>query len=138
MRDALFNRALVREALARRRAEAQRGGEAERRSPAGAAGVRRESALTRRGAEPRPAPGEPQAGSGSAPGQSQAGTDLAQARGQQQNAVRPEDALDAAESKRLEGLLAGVPDDPGSLLANRFARQLRMRGAWHHDTGGRW
>jgi Ca-activated chloride channel family protein len=138
MRDALFNRALVREALARRRAEAQRGGEAERRSPAGAAGVRRESALTRRGAEPRPAPGEPQAGSGSAPEQSQAGTDLAQMRGQQQNAVRPDNALDAAELKRLEGLLAGVPDDPGSLLANRFARQLRMRGSWHHDTGGRW
>jgi hypothetical protein len=40
--------------------------------------------------------------------------------------------------KRLEGLLAAVPDDPGSLLANRFARQLRLRGSWHHDTGGRW
>jgi hypothetical protein len=24
------------------------------------------------------------------------------------------------------------------LLANRFARQLRLRGSWHHDTGGRW
>jgi len=58
--------------------------------------------------------------------------------GRLQDAAKPEAAPDAAELKRLEGLLAGVPDDPGSLLANRFARQLRMRGSWHHDTGGRW
>jgi hypothetical protein len=50
----------------------------------------------------------------------------------------PEESPDAAELRRLEGLLAEVPDDPGSLLANRFARQLRMRGSWHHDTGGHW
>lgn len=137
MRDALFNRALVREALAKRRAEAQRGGNTGQRSGA-PAGVRRESGLLRRGEQPTAAHGEAQSGPGSAPGHTQAGTDLAQMRGQQQNAARPEDAPDAAELKRLEGLLAAVPDDPGSLLANRFARQLRMRGSWHHDTGGRW
>jgi Ca-activated chloride channel family protein len=138
MRDALFNRALVREALARRRAEAQRGGGAERRSLAGAAGMRRESGQIRRGREPQPAPGEQQAGSGSAPGQARSRSDLALMQGPREDAALPERAPDAAELKRLEGLLAGVPDDPGSLLANRFARQLRMRGSWHHDTGGRW
>jgi Ca-activated chloride channel family protein len=138
MRDALFNRALVREALARRRAEAQRGGEAERRSTAPAAGAPRESGLARRGAQPQAAPGDARSGPGAAREQAGAGTDLAQLRGQQQNAAQPEDTPDAAELKRLEGLLAAVPDDPGSLLANRFARQLRLRGSWHHDTGGRW
>jgi len=138
MRDALFNRALVREALARRRAEAQRGGEAERRSPASASGVRRESGLIRRGEQPQPSPGDGQSGTGSASGRAEARTDLAARQGRQENAAQPEQAPDAVELKRLEGLLAGVPDDPGSLLANRFARQLRMRGSWHHDTGGRW
>jgi len=138
MRDALFNRALVREALARRRAEAQRGGETERRSPPSAAGARRESGLIRRGGEQQPVPGDGEPGMGSASGRAEAHTDLAERQRQQENAAQPEQAPDAAELKRLEGLLAGVPDDPGSLLANRFARQLRMRGSWHHDTGGRW
>jgi hypothetical protein len=48
------------------------------------------------------------------------------------------DGAKGAEARRLEALLAQVPDDPGSLLANRFRRQLNLRGAWHHDTGGRW
>jgi hypothetical protein len=64
--------------------------------------------------------------------------DLARLPGQDERAVQPESAPDAAERRRLEGLLAGVPDDPGSLLANRFARQLRMRGNWHGDTGSKW
>jgi Ca-activated chloride channel family protein len=138
MRDALFNRALVREALARRRAEAQRGGEAQRRSKAPAASVRRDSGLIRRGEQPQPAPGDGEPGKASASGRAEARTDLAESQRQQENAAKPEAAPDAAELKRLEGLLAGVPDDPGSLLANRFAQQLRMRGSWHHDTGGRW
>lgn len=137
MRDALFNRALVREALAKRRAEAQRGGDTERRSGA-PADARRESGLARRGEQPGAAHGDAPSSPGSAPGHRQAGTDLAQMRAQRQSAVLPEHAADAAELKRLEGLLAAVPDDPGSLLANRFARQLRMRASWHHDTGGRW
>jgi Ca-activated chloride channel family protein len=138
MRDALFNRALVREALVQRRAEAQRGGAAERRSKAPADGVRRESGLIRRGEQPQPAPGDGRSGMGSASGRAEARTDLAERQGRQEDAAKPEQAPDAAELKRLEGLLAGVPDDPGSLLANRFAQQLRMRGSWHHDTGGRW
>jgi Ca-activated chloride channel family protein len=138
MRDALFNRALVHEALARRRAEARRGGEAERRSQAPAAGVRRESGLLGRGARPDGAQGEVQSGAGTGPGQAEARADLARSQGRQDDAARPEDGPDRAERRRLEGLLAKVPDDPGSLLANRFARQLRMRGSWHHDTGGRW
>ena len=137
MRDALFNRALVREALAKRRAEAQRGGDTERRSGA-PAGVRRDSGLIRRGAQPEGAPGETRSGPGSAQGQAEARTDLAPLQGRQGNAAKPQDTLDRAELRRLEGLLAAVPDDPGSLLANRFARQLRMRGSWHHDTGARW
>ncbi len=137
MRDALFNRALVREALARRRAEAQRGGEAERRAKAPAERVQRESGLIRRGTQPDASRGEMQSGAPAGPGQAENRTDLAQREGRD-DAARPEASPDAAELQRLEGLLAGVPDDPGSLLANRFARQLRMRGAWHHDTGGRW
>ncbi len=136
MRDALFNRALVREALARRRAEAQRGGDPQTRARA-PQGVRGESGLLRRGGEPRPAPDEA-AYAGSRPGQADKRVDLAQQQGRADDAAQPEASPDAAELKRLEGLLAGVPDDPGSLLANRFARQMRMRGSWHHDTGGRW
>jgi Ca-activated chloride channel family protein len=137
MRDALFNRALVREALAKRRARAQRGGEAERRPQSADAPVRRENSLIRRGAQPQAGQGETHSGA-AASGPSAARTDLAQSRGDQANAAMPEESPDAAELRRLEGLLAEVPDDPGSLLANRFARQLRMRGSWHHDTGGHW
>jgi hypothetical protein len=43
-----------------------------------------------------------------------------------------------AELRRLEDLLASIPDDPGSLLAARFAYQLRLRGAPHADTGAPW
>ena len=138
MRDALFNRALVREALAMRRAQAQRGGEAKPRTEAPSAPVRRESGIARRGTQPDADEGESRVGSGATPGRSQARTDLARREGRDDDAAKPEGAPDAAELKRLEGLLAGVPDDPGSLLANRFARQLRMRGNWHHDTGERW
>jgi hypothetical protein len=100
--------------------------------------VRRESGILRRGEQPQSAPGESQAGAGSRPGQADQRLDQALREGRAADAARPADAPDAAERKRLEGLLAGVPDDPGSLLANRFARQMRMRGSWHHDTGGRW
>jgi hypothetical protein len=137
MRDALFTRALVREARATRRAVAQRGGDAERRARA-PQGVRRESGIIRRGERPQAAPGESQAGAGSQPGQAHKRLDQARREGRGDDAAKPDETPDAAELKRLEGLLAGVPDDPGSLLANRFARQMRMRGSWHHDTGARW
>jgi hypothetical protein len=137
MRDALFNRALVREALAKRRAQAQRGGDAERRPESSPAPVRRENSLIRQGRQPQAEQGETRSGA-AASDRSAARTDLAQRRGDPANAALPEESPDAAELRRLERLLAEVPDDPGSLLANRFARQLRMRGTWHHDTGARW
>ena len=46
--------------------------------------------------------------------------------------------MSAEERERLEGLLSKVPDDPGSLLASRFAQQLRLRGTPHPDKGARW
>jgi Ca-activated chloride channel family protein len=137
MRDALFNRALVREALAKRRAQAQRGGDAERRPESSPGPVRRENSLIRQGRQPQAEQGETRSGA-AASDRSAARTDLAQRRGDPANAALPEESPDAAELRRLERLLAEVPDDPGSLLANRFARQLRMRGTWHHDTGARW
>jgi Ca-activated chloride channel homolog len=139
MRDAQFNRALVREALARRRAQAQRGGQAGPRRPEAAApsAALPETAVAGRDARPQARRGE-RSGSGAGPGQARSPSDLAQSEGQQENAAHPRDALDAAELRRLEGLLAAVPDDPGSLLANRFAWQLRLRGNWHQDTGARW
>lgn len=132
MRDALFNRALVREALEKRRERAQ-----------GGKGAQAQQGRSNATSPLRP--GAVQGGRGARSGdadrleQAQAGAGLAQSPAQAEDAARrPEDALDGAEQRRLEGLLAQVPDDPGSLLANRFAWQLRMRGNWHHDTGGRW
>ena len=127
MRDALHNRALVREALAKQRAQGT--GEDDPQAPAGARAPRPSSAgsATARAGKREPAWEEP---------------DLpreAQARAPQQPATQPpEDSADAAEVRRLEQLLAKVPDDPGSLLANRFAHQLRQRGTLHEDTGARW
>jgi len=141
MRDALFNRALVREALAKRRSQAQGGGEVQsgRRSDAtspstelpgtGSAGPNAPASAARRDAR---------SGKGAGPEQSASRTDLAQRAPQEDEPKQPDDALDAAELRRLEGLLAEVPDDPGTLLANRFAWQLRMRGTWHYDSGARW
>lgn len=140
LRDALFNRALVREALARRRAQAQRGGQAGPQRPGARApsAMRPETAGIGRGAQPQAGRRGADAGRRSRPGRAQARTDIAQSQGGQGNAAHAQDALDAAELRRLEGLLAAVPDDPGSLLANRFVWQLRLRGSWNYDTGARW
>jgi Ca-activated chloride channel family protein len=137
MRDALFNRALVREALAKRRARAKAAAQAH--SPqAGkpAANARRaESRAGERGARGGGAPGTPQASARAPQIQSAAAerTPLSEVeRGERQGGVDP------AELARLERLLARVPDDPGSLLARRFAHELRMRGVWNPDTGAQW
>lgn len=53
-------------------------------------------------------------------------------------AKRSQDPSMDAELRRLEAMLARVRDDAGSLLANRFARQLATRGAPHQDPGPRW
>jgi len=141
MRDALFNRALVREALARRRAQSQRGaqsGERRAASPAPST-VHPGSGTARGGAGPGAAGREARTGEEAAATRETTPTDQARSQAQAADAARrPEDAADGAERRRLEGLLAQVPDDPGSLLANRFAWQLQLRGSWHRDTGARW
>jgi Ca-activated chloride channel family protein len=127
MRDALHNRALVREALAKQRA--QGAGEEDAQDPerASAQGSSSGSGATARARKREPTWEEPDL-----PKPAQARTP------QLAEAQPPEDSADAAELRRLEQLLAKVPDDPGSLLANRFAHQLRQRGTPHEDTGARW
>jgi Ca-activated chloride channel family protein len=127
MPDAIHNRALVREALEKQRAPAEGGdasdapGDARKKAPASAG----DAASRQRKREP--AWDEPDL-----PRQ-------AQSRAQPQASSQlPEDSPQSAELRRLEAMLAKVPDDPGSLLANRFAHQLRQRGAPHPDTGERW
>jgi Ca-activated chloride channel family protein len=127
MRDALHNRALVREALAKQRARAASGEESQAAERAGEQPRARAGGTSTRGRErerPWDGPGQPKA---------------AQAREAPQPAR--EDAAESrerAERERLEGLLAKVPDDPGSLLANRFAQQMYQRGRPDRDTGARW
>jgi Ca-activated chloride channel family protein len=120
MRDALANRLLVQETLARRRAPAPGGGEerpsvhldSDARAPA--AGSPRDARKNTAWDEPGKPARVPPAG------------------GAQE---RPQNA----ELQRLEELLRKVPDDPGSLLANRFAHELRRRGRWQsEDMGARW
>lgn len=127
MPDALHNRALVRKALAEQRAQeaaAERfGGEGGARSSATSPSAEAGARAPRR----EPAWDEP---------------DLPrdrQARAPREGAAPPpQEAPAQAERRRLEELLAQVPDDPGTLLANRFAHQLRLRGTPHRDTGARW
>jgi Ca-activated chloride channel family protein len=127
MPDAIHNRALVREALAQQRAQDADGdepdatGDARKRTPSSGGGAQA-SPRKREAAWDEPdLPRE------------------AQSRAQPQAAAQPpEHSAAGAELQRLEALLAKVPDDPGSLLANRFAYQLRQRGAPHLDTGARW
>jgi Ca-activated chloride channel family protein len=127
MRDALHNRALVREALAKQRARAASGEESQAAERAGEQPRARAGGTSTRGRErerPWDGPGQPKA---------------AQAREAPQPAR--EDAAESrerAERERLERLLAKVPDDPGSLLANRFAQQMYQRGRPDRDTGARW
>ena len=136
MRDAITNRALVREVLARRddweRAQPQPPGRAgsparsARRhgAPAGESGAQPEGSSP---AEPWDKPGAPK----------EARADPAPA--SPANAAQDQERSgDAAELRRLEELLAKVPDDPGSMLANRFARHLQRRGTPHQDRGARW
>ncbi|HKI64579.1 MAG TPA: VWA domain-containing protein [Burkholderiales bacterium] len=141
MRDALFNRALVLKALARRREQAQ--GSARTQAPQGpgaspsAAPQRHARAEGRSSRGPAPRSGE--AGEPSETARRSARerdrSGLAQPPG---TGARPQNARETAERRRLERLLAAVPDDPGALLANRFERELQLRGDWHHDKGEPW
>lgn len=118
MADARANRALVRAAIRRRFANEQgaSAAEARRRAQSGAAPRAKAKRATaaragRSGAEAVPA----------GPGRQ-----------------APQPASEAAQEEENDALLAKVPDDPGELLANRFARELRLRGDWTHDPGERW
>jgi len=139
LRDALFNQALVREALARRRAENARGAADEARSE---------------DASPLAADRQGEDGGGSGRGigkplRGKGGDDVASSGTGGQNATSSskgpepftsgrEGGLSAAELRRIEDLLSQVPEDPGTLLANRFLQQLRLRGSWHYDKGSAW
>jgi len=139
MRDALFNQALVREALARRRAENARGAADEARS---------------QDAPPLPADRQGEDGGGSGLGigkplRGKGGDNVASSGTGGQNASSSskgpepftsgrEGGLSAAELRRIEDLLSQVPEDPGTLLANRFLQQLRLRGSWQYDKGNPW
>jgi hypothetical protein len=72
------------------------------------------------------------------PKEAQKRGEAAAAQPKPEDAAQSEDGPGSAERRRLEELLAQVRDDTGSLLANRFARQLRQRGTPHADTGARW
>jgi len=135
MRDALFNRALVREALARRRAQAQAGEHSPdlRRSAPAQPARRSEPGASGQAARSGP---QARASSGAKPQAEQDRVEpVPQADGERDSRFG---GPDAAELRRLERLLAQVPDDPGSLLATRFLRQLRVRGVRQHDTGEPW
>jgi len=124
MSDALHNRALVREALAKQRAQGPGGGQSGAEEPAQAQA---------------PAPGTPGRARKREADWDEPGRPEAQARTRPPDGTNPaEESPERAELRRLEELLAQVPDDPGSLLANRFAHQLRQRGTPQRDTGARW
>jgi Ca-activated chloride channel homolog len=134
MQDALFNRAIVREALTRRAQQPQdddRQGTRQRSRPARPGGAPGSRAVAPRDAgelgstEVERAP-------------ARRTHDQAQARRNDRDEAQTLPGDGAVERARLEELLEQVADDPGSLLANRFARQLRMRGVPHRDTGARW
>lgn len=125
LRDARHNQALVREALAKQRAQPA-GSAASKASPGNAARL--------------PAPGRQARPRRDDAAWDEPGVDGAmRSRRPAQGAVpQPGASPEEAELRRLEDLLASVPDDPGSLLAARFAHQLNMRGARHSDTGAPW
>jgi Ca-activated chloride channel homolog len=125
MRDAHHNRALVRRALEARRAQAARGGGADFGQARGEGEARPRSA--RRSPDGERAWDEPGR--------------LAKPEASAPSATEARGASGAAgdeTERRMEALLSRVPDDPGGLLASRFAKELRLRGALHDDTGAAW
>lgn len=128
MRDAIHNRALVRAALAKQRA--QGAGDEESQAPEGA------------GERPRPRSRSDAGARGQERERAWDEPDLPkEAQTRDTPRAAREDSTESrerAERQRLEQLLANVPDDPGSLLANRFAHHMRQRSTPHRDTGARW
>jgi Ca-activated chloride channel homolog len=138
MQDAQFNRALVRKALVAQPMEPQDGdpGSSKRQQKSSSSGGRNRGQARERQ--------EPADASGRRAQIDEFGTlpplpkPDARAQGKEEEASPAADRLSPEERERLEGLLSKVPDDPGSLLASRFAQQLRSRGTPHPDTGARW
>jgi len=137
MQDAQFNRALVRRALAAQPMEPQDGDPKSSGREQKSASGGRSRGQARERAEPADA-------SGRRSQMDEFGTlpplpkPEARAQGNEQDGSQAADRLSPEERERLEGLLSKVPDDPGSLLASRFAQQLRSRGSPHPDTGASW
>lgn len=137
MRDALANRALVRQALARRPPPA-----AEDPEPRTQAEKRARSSSSRRSDASGNAAGEA-ADSRRSGEEERMAARLSAARpgseeGTGEGASVSQDPSRAAELRRLEQQLSKIADDSGSLLANRFARQLQTRGVPPRDTGAKW
>ena len=125
MDDALHNRALVHKALERQRAQGTDG------SPSGSQGSAQ---------SPSPGPGAQGRSAARAPaGEEPERPESAPARAlPREESSAGQESPERAELRRLEAMLAKLPDDTGSLLANRFAHQLRQRGRRDPDTGARW
>jgi Ca-activated chloride channel family protein len=140
MQDALFNRARVREELARRLAQPPGGaGQAQNRQHLRVPNAIGPQAFTRGRAEPPDSRRGTRGDERASARQRKAPDDQAQARNKAEGAAtQSDDRLSADELEHLEDLLSQVPDDPRSLLANRFAQHLRMRGTPDPDTGARW
>jgi hypothetical protein len=140
MQDAIFNRALVRKALDARPMQPQHGSEEKRstRPQGNSLSTDRPRGLARGRAESPADPRESSTAAGAGARQGSAQDASATTEPNAEHESKAEDRLGADERERLEKLLSKVPDDPGSLLANRFAQQLRTRGSLHHDVGARW
>jgi Ca-activated chloride channel family protein len=125
MDDALHNRALVREALAKQRAQGTVG------DPSGSQGSAQLQS---------PDPGAPGRSPTRAPAREEPDRpESAPARTvPREEPSAGQESPERAELRRLEEMLSKLPDDSGSLLANRFDHQLRQRGKPHPDTGARW
>jgi Ca-activated chloride channel family protein len=139
MEDALFNRAVVRKALASRSMQPPddetrgksrpRNGAAAASRPQGPAGRSEDGDGRRRSSA---------ADELKTPAQRPAAEEGARPQDPPEERRPSSDRLSADELERLENLLARASDSQRSLLANRFAHQLRSRGTPDRDTGARW
>ncbi len=125
MGDALHNRALVRQEMAKQRPPGASGDQPDAENSTKSRSASSGAAGRSRGREPVwDEPGRP---------------DPAKARALPPEESRPgQESPERAELRRLEQMLSKLPDDSGSLLSNRFAHQLRQRGEPQPDKGPRW
>lgn len=142
MQDALFNRAVVRKASTERPVQPPDSGEPRgpRRPQTSSQGATRPQSPVGAGSDQGDARRRSTAADERrAAAQRQAAEDDARAQPEPENASsQPAGRLSADELERFERLLAKASAPPRSLLANRFAQQLRSRGNPDYDTGARW